>query len=225
LITLWFLLFFSYGLEVFSLIKRAACLIVWKGNQTATLCVNVRLSRYVAVAPFGIGKSSSCKSNILLNMLVYSSRILHRCNPSRSENDSWLNCRPTTNHFLNQENSAHYLQRSCAHHSTKYGRISIRVPLWLPVRGPNFYKTAGQNKPTYPEIHPQQSKTYQNFSKRNCKEKINTTKLPQCDSVIGLHLLQNKQFANNYNDQQSSILARAKSTFHLSALKATYIKP
>jgi len=28
-----------------------------------------------------------------------------------------------------------------------------------------------------------------NLPKRNCKEKINTTKSPQCDSVIGLHLL------------------------------------
>jgi len=62
--------------------------------------------------------------------------------------------------------------------------------------------------------------------KRNCKEKINTTKPPQCDSAItaGLHLLQNKQCANNYNDQQFSILTRARSAFHLSALEATYIK-
>jgi len=60
--------------------------------------------------------------------------------------------------------------------------------------------------------------------KRNCKEKINTTKPPQCDSAIGLHLLQNKQCAIIYNDQQFSILARARTAFHLSALEATYIK-
>jgi len=36
--------------------------------------------------------------------------------------------------------------------------------------------------------------------KRNYKENINTTKPPQCDSAIGLHILQNKQFVNNYND-------------------------
>jgi len=29
------------------------------------------------------------------------------------------------------------------------------------------------------------------FPKRNCKEKINTIKPPQCDLAIGLHLLQN----------------------------------
>jgi len=49
--------------------------------------------------------------------------------------------------------------------------------------------------------------------KRNYKEKINTTKPPQCNSAIGLHLLQNKQCANNYNDQQISILARARNAF------------
>jgi len=32
---------------------------------------------------------------------------------------------PTTNHFCNQENSAINLQRSCVHHSTKNGRISM----------------------------------------------------------------------------------------------------
>jgi len=60
--------------------------------------------------------------------------------------------------------------------------------------------------------------------KRNCKEKINTNKPPQCDSAIGLHLLQNKQCAINYNDQQFSLLDRARIEFHLSALEATYIK-
>jgi len=82
------------------------------------------------------------------------------------------------------------------------------------------------------------------FSKQNCKEKINTHKHPQCDSAIGLHLLllqcgfskldyttkvilhllQNKECTNHYNHQQFSILARARSAFHLSALEATYIK-
>jgi len=56
-----------------------------------------------------------------------------------------LQRRPNTHYFLNQENPTRNLQRSCAHHSTKYVRISIRVPLWLPVRGPNFVKIEGQN--------------------------------------------------------------------------------
>jgi len=57
------------------------------------------------------------------------------------------------------------------------------------------------------------------------KKKINATKSPQRDLAIGNNLLQNIECANNYNDQQSFILARARSAFHLSALKATYIKP
>jgi len=36
---------------------------------------------------------------------------------------------PTAHHILNQENSICNLQIPCAHHSTKYGCISIRVPL------------------------------------------------------------------------------------------------
>jgi len=68
------------------------------------------------------------------------------------------------------------------------------------------------------------SKTTKILAKRNCKEMINTSKNSQCDSKSGLHLLQNKQYANNYNDEQFSILARARSPFQLSTLEATYIK-
>jgi len=71
--------------------------------------------------------------------------------------------------------------------------------------------------------HIQKSTTYKNFPETEFK-KINTTKPLQCDSTIGLHLLQNKQCSNKYNGQQFSICARAKSAFHLSALEATYIK-
>jgi len=61
------------------------------------------------------------------------------------------------------------------------------------------------------------------ISKCKCKENAKTSKVQKCDSVIGLHL-QNKDCANNYNDQQVSILSRTRSTFHLSALEATCIK-
>ena len=45
-----------------------------------------------------------------------------------------------------------------------------------------------------------------------------------CDSAIGLHLLQNDECAKFYNDQQFSILAKARTPFRLAALEATYIK-
>ena len=43
-------------------------------------------------------------------------------------------------------------------------------------------------------------------------------------SAIGQHLLQNPTCAHEYNDNKLSILARGRTSFHLSTLKATYIK-
>ena len=56
---------------------------------------------------------------------------------------------------------------------------------------------------------------------RDCKTK--TSSSHNCDSAIGLHLLQNDECAKIYNDQQFSILAKARTPFHLAALEATYI--
>ena len=53
------------------------------------------------------------------------------------------------------------------------------------------------------------------------KQKIST--IHNCDSAIELHLLQNDECAEFYNDQQFSILAKAGTPFHLAALEATYI--
>ena len=41
---------------------------------------------------------------------------------------------------------------------------------------------------------------------------------------IGLHLLQNPEFATQYSNDQFSVLAKAKSMFHVSVLETTYIK-
>ena len=46
----------------------------------------------------------------------------------------------------------------------------------------------------------------------------------QCVSAIGLHLMQNLECATQYSNDQFSFLAKARSMFHLSVLKATYIK-
>ena len=43
-------------------------------------------------------------------------------------------------------------------------------------------------------------------------------------SGIGQHLLQNPTCAHEYNDNKFSILARGRTSFHLSTLEATYIK-
>ena len=56
---------------------------------------------------------------------------------------------------------------------------------------------------------------------RSCQR--NNTK-PDCDSAIGQHLLENDQCALNYDNQRLSILATARSSFHLNLLEAAYIK-
>ena len=56
---------------------------------------------------------------------------------------------------------------------------------------------------------------------RDCKTK--TSSSHKCDFAIGLHLLQNDECAKFYIDQQFSILAKARTPFHLAALEATYI--
>ena len=60
---------------------------------------------------------------------------------------------------------------------------------------------------------------------------ISTTQIAQtkrhqtdCDSAIGQHLLDNDQFASNYDNKRFSILATARSSFHLNLLEAAYIK-
>ena len=56
---------------------------------------------------------------------------------------------------------------------------------------------------------------------RSCKR---TDTKPDCDSAIGQLLLDNDRCALNYNDKRFSILAAARSSFHLNLLEATYIK-
>ena len=59
--------------------------------------------------------------------------------------------------------------------------------------------------------------------RRNCKAKTPLHQL-ECDSAIGLHLLQNPDCAAHYHDRQFSILAKARNQFHLTSLEAIFIK-
>ena len=56
---------------------------------------------------------------------------------------------------------------------------------------------------------------------RDCKTK--TSSSHNCDSTIGLHLLQCDKCAKFYSDQQFSILAKVPTPFHLAAVEATNI--
>jgi len=61
--------------------------------------------------------------------------------------------------------------------------------------------------------------------KHDCKSstQLPTTQL-SCNYAIGLHLLRNLIWAQNYDDKQFSNLAKGCSPFHLSVLEAIYIK-
>ena len=57
----------------------------------------------------------------------------------------------------------------------------------------------------------------------NSKCKITNTRAVYYDSEIEQYLLENEECAKHYNNAQFSILATARSSFHLSVLEATYI--
>ena len=57
---------------------------------------------------------------------------------------------------------------------------------------------------------------------RSCK--ANTCPQQFHESVIGQHLLDHAQCALHYSNEKFSILARGRSSFHLSSLEATFIK-
>ena len=58
---------------------------------------------------------------------------------------------------------------------------------------------------------------------RSCKP-IRSFKAETSFSAIGQHLLPNPTCAREYKDNKFSILARGRTSFHLSILEATYIK-
>ena len=89
------------------------------------------------------------------------------------------------------------------------GRTSLRLEERINQNVPNFIRRKQQPTKILPE--------------RKCKIRSIATH-QQCSSVIGLYLMQNPECASQYSDDQFSILAKARSIFHLSVLGTTYIK-
>ena len=89
------------------------------------------------------------------------------------------------------------------------GRTSICLEERINQHVPNFIRRKQQPTKILPE--------------RKCKIRSIATH-QQCVSAIGLHLMQNPECATHYSYDQFSILAIARSMFHLSVLEATYIK-
>ena len=69
--------------------------------------------------------------------------------------------------------------------------------------------------------NPRTSANRQSLS-RSCKNNIRPQQFHE--SAIGQHLLDNAQCALHYSNEKFFILARGRSSFHLSALEATFIK-
>ena len=66
------------------------------------------------------------------------------------------------------------------------------------------------------------NKTNQERIQPTRKSKINSF-TPNCDSAIGTHLLKHPNCALHYNDNQFSILSKARSEFHLAVLESIHI--
>ena len=64
-------------------------------------------------------------------------------------------------------------------------------------------------------------KVENHWPRRSCKAKTPLNQL-ECDSAIGLHLLQNPDWAAHHHDRQFSISVKAR--FYLAALEAILIK-
>ena len=89
------------------------------------------------------------------------------------------------------------------------GRTSLRFEERIKQHVSNFVRRKQQPTKILPE--------------RKCKIRSIATH-QQCGSAIGLRLMQNPECALQYSNDQFSILAKARSMFHLSILEATYIK-
>ena len=89
------------------------------------------------------------------------------------------------------------------------GHTSLRLEKRINQHVPNFIRRKQQPTKILPE--------------RKYKSRSIATH-QQCVSAIGLRLMQNPECAAQCSNDQFSILAKARSMFHLSVLEATYIK-
>ena len=105
----------------------------------------------------------------------------------------------------------------------KLGCIPTRVPLGLSVRGSHILRITEKNHSTYYQINSKQKKANKSYAKTKLQSQNSLNQL-ECDSAIGLLLLQNPDCPAHYHDRQFSILAKARTQFHLAALEAIFIK-
>ena len=108
-----------------------------------------------------------------------------------------------------------------------YSSCDVRVEysLFPPIKSPFFTGAISLNdffeNETLRHLHAK-SKGICCFCKSENKNNIRPQQFHE--SAIGQHLLDNAQCALHYSNEKFSILARGRSSFHLSALEATFIK-
>ena len=99
----------------------------------------------------------------------------------------------------------------------------MQVPLLQSVRRANISTTQDRIKQHVPQwLRQQLPRPRRSQSHRSCKR---TDTKPDCDSAIGQHLLDNDRCALNYDDKRFSILAAARSSFHLNLLELLISRP
>ena len=100
------------------------------------------------------------------------------------------------------------IYNKCQYDSRYIGRTSQRLQDRIKQHVPQWIRQQ--------LTHPRRSQPH-----RSCKR--NDAK-PDCGSAIGQHLLDNDRCALNYDNKRFSILAAARSSFHLNLLETAYIK-
>ena len=106
--------------------------------------------------------------------------------------------------------SQQYYLIVCVHCDSRYvGRTSQRPE-------ERIKQHVSRSIANLPALHNRQSLS------RSCKANIRPQQFHE--SAIGQHLFDNAQCALHYNNKKFSILARGRSSIHLSALEATFIE-
>ena len=107
------------------------------------------------------------------------------------------------------------------HHSNVFYQFLCHCDSWYVGRMSQWLEERIKQHVSRSITNPRASANHQSLS-RSCKT---NTRLQQFHkSAIGQDLLDNAQCALHYSNEKFSILARGRSSFHLSALEATFIK-
>jgi len=102
-----------------------------------------------------------------------------------------------------------------------YQENPVRNLVRSPVRGPTLLRLQDKINQHIPKSIRNNQKPTKILPKRNCKEKINTPSHRHVTHHLDYIFFKTNSAPTNYNDQQFSILARARRAFYLSAMEAT----